>query len=143
MRQLDESLSAMNAPSIPKGGWVKTIRALFGMTQKQLAKRLSVSSNTVGRLERRESSGEISLQSLASMADALGCHVAYQLVPKTSLEDFVSKHAYVRADQLITSIQASGQLDGVHVESETFERLVHDLSLQLVMQQPHKIWESR
>lgn len=63
------------------------------MTAAQLAKRLGVSQQRALVIEQAETSGSITLASLARAADALDCELIYAVVPRTSLERLVEDRA--------------------------------------------------
>ena len=94
--RLDQRLSTLQNPEHlqpPPKGWIRAIRDAIGMTGPQLASRLGVRPQTVDALEKSEAIGTISLQTLRRAAEALECTLVYALVPKTSLEDAVTKRA--------------------------------------------------
>lgn len=95
LRQLDEKLVPLRQalPSVPRGGWIKSIRTALGMSSVQLAERLGVLQSTVSRLEKSECDGTVTLSSLRKAAEALDCEVRYVLVPRGSLEEKVRARA--------------------------------------------------
>ncbi len=80
--QLDATLARSRAaelPVRPPSGWLKAIREALGMTATQLARRLSVVTSTVTRLETSEADDTISLATLRRAAEALDCGLRYVL----------------------------------------------------------------
>ncbi len=91
-RQIDQQLgpqSLLRDTVRPELGWVTTIRQALGMTLRQLAARLGVSSQAVAELEKAERRDAITVGKLRQVADALGCDVVVALVPRESLESMV------------------------------------------------------
>src|SRR5712692_10239026 len=84
LRQLDERLRSLrgfaNTPR-PRNGWLRAVRQALGMTQPQLAARLGLTRQTLDDLEKAEAAGKITLESLGRVAEALGCHLTYAIVP--------------------------------------------------------------
>jgi predicted DNA-binding mobile mystery protein A len=119
-KQLDAKLSTAHGPvpfEQPRDGWIRTIRSALGMTAVQLAKRLGVSPQAVGDLERREASEGITIGRLRSAARALNCELVIAFVPKTSLEQTVLDQAKAKADQerdrVIHTMRLEAQDEGV------------------------------
>ena len=93
---LDHLLKKLKAleVSMPKKGWLRSIRESLGMSVGQLAKRASLDQTTVTRLEANEVRGAITLKSLNKLSEALECDLIYALVPKTSLKETLSERAH-------------------------------------------------
>jgi predicted DNA-binding mobile mystery protein A len=78
----------------PPRGWIRALRDALGMSSAQLGKRLGKVSQSVDDWEKAEANGSIQLKTLRQAAEALGCSLAYALVPKTSLDEF--RHSRAR-----------------------------------------------
>jgi predicted DNA-binding mobile mystery protein A len=95
-RHLDQQIDAARPVaqiSRPERGWVNAIRRALGMTEAQLAERMGITQSTLHRLESSEASGKIRLDSLRRAAEALGCEVAYVMIPRAGLEATVRARA--------------------------------------------------
>jgi predicted DNA-binding mobile mystery protein A len=97
LRQLERSLqpflAAQNVPR-PSKGWIRAIRQASGVTLLDLAKRMKRSLSLAAQFERSETDYRITLNSLAQVADALGCDLVYALVPKHgTLHDLAERRA--------------------------------------------------
>ncbi|MDB5567095.1 MAG: mobile mystery protein [Tardiphaga sp.] len=77
----------------PAKGWIRAIRDALGMSSEQLARRVSLRSQSIDDWEKAEANGSIQLKTLRRAADALDCTLVYALVPKTSLENAVHSRA--------------------------------------------------
>lgn len=77
----------------PSRGWIRAIRDALGMSSEQLARRLSLRSQSIDDWEKAEANGSIQLKTLRRAADALDCTLVYALIPKTSLEGAVQSRA--------------------------------------------------
>jgi predicted DNA-binding mobile mystery protein A len=92
----------MNPALIPKTGWVREIRDALGISQSQLAARAGISRATVQQMERAEARRRITLSSLDRLAQAMGCQVAFAIVPKGgTLQDVRARQALARAEVLL------------------------------------------
>lgn len=95
-RTLDQRLEALGPPARfqpPPKGWVRAIRDALGMTGAQLARRLSITAQSVADLEKSEAAGTISLNTLNRAAAAIDCTLVYALVPRTRLDTLVRERA--------------------------------------------------
>ncbi|OMI06312.1 transcriptional regulator [Bradyrhizobium brasilense] len=86
-----QSLEAKYKP--PPKGWIRAIRDALGMSSEQLARRLSLASQSVDDSEKAEANGSIQLNTLRRAAEALDCTLVYAFIPKTSLEETVQSRA--------------------------------------------------
>lgn len=96
---LDDRLASATLPGPeirykpPAKGWIRAIRDALGMSSEQLARRVSVKSQSIDDWEKAEASGSITLNTLRRAAEGLDCTLVYALIPKTSLEDAVNSRA--------------------------------------------------
>ena len=77
--------------------WIRYIRSAYGMSIRQLAKRVELSKTAVHRLEKNEATGAIKLSSLYKIAENLNCELVYALVPRTSLSEVLREQALKKA----------------------------------------------
>lgn len=66
---------------MPPTGWIKAIRLALGMTLQQLANKLSITKQSVSKLELREQEGAITLKSLREVAHALDMDLSQERNP--------------------------------------------------------------
>lgn len=90
---------------------MKTVRLALGMSSKALGARTGMTAQGVRKLEQAEALGSISLNTLAKLADGLGCEVHYILLPRTSLLEQVLKRSQeVNGTQLPTSLNEATEM---------------------------------
>jgi predicted DNA-binding mobile mystery protein A len=113
----------------PPRGWVRAIRDALGMSTRELAARLGVTSSYISKLEANEASGAITLETLQRAADALGCRLEYVLVPERPLDDMVMAQARRKAHSLLDPVSHSMALEDQRVEmGDAVEELARDLA---------------
>jgi hypothetical protein len=71
--------------SRPPKGWLRSVRTCAGIPAPAIAASLGVSRQVPLQLEVAENEDRITLKSLRSMADALGCDLVYALVPREGM----------------------------------------------------------
>ena len=125
----------------PRSGWIRALREALGMTQTQLAVRLGVARQTVDDLERAEAGRRITLESLDRLAQALGCHVVYAVVPERgSLDDLRRQRALALAEALLRPGEHSMKLEAQGVSRSERDRQRKRLAEQLLHGSPRKLW---
>ena len=111
--QLDRRFAELKPLAVlarPPRGWVRAIRDALGMTTGQLAKRLGVAQPRISEMERAELSGRISLHSLERAAEAMGCRVAYVLVPVRPLSQVLNERAKEIAARRLAAVEQTMRL---------------------------------
>lgn len=142
LRQLDDALQAVQLPTQPAQGWVRTIRAALGMTQKQLGRRLSMTPQGVSELEKQETAGRITLDTQQRAAAELDCDLRYVLVPKTTLDDTVAQQAEKRATEKLRLVNAGQSLEGARLPSKRLSRTIEDLAAELKLERSRDLWDT-
>ena len=129
----------MNPQLIPKAGWVREIRDALGISQSQLAARAGISRATVQQMERAEGRRRITLLSLDRLAQAMGCQVAFAIVPKSgTLQDVRARQALARAELLIKEkLELSAH---ANVRPRERERRKERLAAKLLRGSRRKLW---
>ena len=108
----------------PRCGWTKTVRLALGMSSQALGERLGVTAQGARKLEQAEANGNITLNTLARLANGLDCEVRYVFVPRTSLVEQV-----LNRTQEIAGISLPSTLKGAEVltDAETLMALTSAL----------------
>jgi predicted DNA-binding mobile mystery protein A len=134
LNQLDRALEAFRvaakSPRPPKG-WLRAIREALGVSGSEVARTLKTSRQLPVQLEKAEAEDRITLKSLRTAANALGCDLVYALVPRaTSLRELVDQRARAHAKERVLGVehsmaledQAVGRVDEA-VDAETKRQL--------------------
>ncbi|MFT6673040.1 MAG: putative DNA-binding mobile mystery protein A [Afipia broomeae] len=125
----------------PARGWIRAIRDALGMTTAQLARRMNVQQPRIVELEKAESKGNITMQSLERAAEALGCRVVYALVPIKPLTTTLEERALQVAERQLSLIEQTMRLEAQGVDdpvqrTRTRQRLADDL-----LRHPARLWD--
>ena len=115
IKQLEKTVELFTAARRshrPQKGWLRAIREVTGVTVRQLASRLGRAPALVIQLEKSEAEYRITLASLRSAADALGCQLVYALVPKSgSIQDLAEERARTKASENVRAVEHSMALE--------------------------------
>lgn len=141
--QIQESLknlSELSGKTIPKGGWIKSIRQALEMPVSSLANRLGCSRNNITALEQREKKGSISLKTLEEVAQALNCKLVYCLVPLDSLDETIEQQARKVAKKQIKTINHSMLLEQQGLTAKQLKNQEENLVKELMQGNLKKLW---
>lgn len=81
------------------------------MTLSQLAKRASISPQSLQRIEISEENETIQLVTLRRIAQALDCRLSYALIPNNSLQETVDAQMMKKAAEIVGNISHSMHLE--------------------------------
>jgi predicted DNA-binding mobile mystery protein A len=145
---LDAKLASAGVDSLgrivsPRLGWLKAVRESLGMSAEQLATRLGVTKQSVLSLERNETRGTASLKSLDRAASALGCRLAYALIPDQSIEAMVDARALAVARQKLERVGHTMALEAQAPPSDLHELEVRELARELKEKLSADLWNDR
>lgn len=143
-RQLDQRLEHIRgvtrALEAPAGGWIATLRTAYGMSQKDLARRIGVSQQSVSQLERREADGSATLHALEQAAEALGGQLVYGIVPARPIEALIEERALHLARRMTDSVRHTMRLEDQEPSADLDDR-TRALAREL-KSSPARLWAS-
>ena len=124
----------------PAKGWIRAIRNALGMTARQLADRLGVAQQAVSRIEKQELEGAVTIKTMRRIGEALDCVFVYGFIPKTSLEEIVTRQARQVARKRLE--QASKDINGGNQQltEEERENVISNLTDALMQTLPPTFW---
>lgn len=122
----------------PRGGWVSLLRNALGMTQAQLAERMSVSRQAIGQLEQREVDGTATMRALERAAEALEGRLVYAIVPERSISETLEQRALEVAARMTGSVRHSMKLEDQEPDTE-LDQHTKDLAKELLAS-PSQLW---
>ena len=146
LRQVDGALARLRplrSTPVPRLGWIAELRRALGMTAEQLGDRLGVTKQRVGALQRAEVEGKASIDSLRRAADALGCDLAYALIPRERLATMVQHQARVAATDVVRRTAHSMALEGQKPSEAEIARQIMELAAELAEQWPSTLWATK
>ena len=126
--------------TVPRGGWLKAVREGLGMSAEQVGRRLGLTKQTVLQLEGNEVRKALTLASLERTAHALGCQVAYALVPGRSLEEEVDARARLVAERRLARVAHSMRLEEQSPPAHLHRLQIEELATELKAKLAH-LWD--
>jgi predicted DNA-binding mobile mystery protein A len=142
-KQLDASLqrfSPLLDVTVPPKGWIRAIRDALGMTAKQLANRLGVAQQAVARIEKEELAGSVTIKTMRRIAERLDCVFVYGFVPRTSLEETVTRQAKQVALMRLARASQTMSLENQALSRRENEEALTDLVDELIRAPSSTLW---
>ena len=141
MRILDAKIKTIHTFILPKNGWIKPIRNVLGITKSQLAKKMNVTAQRLGVIEKGEREQTIKIRTLEKVAKALNCNLFYCFIPNQKsferlLEDKVDSYVKKR----LKLVQRTMELEGQGVNKETLKIQGELLKKELYTKSLKEIW---
>jgi len=112
------------------------------MTTAQLGRRLHLTKQRVGALERAEAEGKVTLASLRRAAQALDCELVYAVVPKESLEEVVDRRARAAAQEMVERTAHSMGLEHQRPSDQETSAQIRDVAERLKAELSSRLWDS-
>ncbi len=127
----------------PKEGWIETIRKALGMSGLQLAKRMGSTQANIATLERREKTGNITLETLEKAAHAMNFRCVYFFIPNKPIDQLLEDQAHLAAKTQLRSVEHSMELERQGLSAEQKKRQEDDLVQELLQGSLRDLWDYR
>ncbi len=119
--------------------WIDYLRRGLGMNISQLAKRAGISRETMSQTISREKSGEITVNNLRRIANALECDFVYCFVPRKKLEAIIENQALKVAKSIVEESALHMEIEDQGQSSSTNRRAIKELAEEIVYKKV--LWE--
>jgi predicted DNA-binding mobile mystery protein A len=139
-RELVDAVKGTLFPSTPKEGWIRTVRKALDMSGAQLAERAGMTRNRISVLERREADGDITLNQLKQLAEALDCDFSYALKTKKAISDTMQERALKVAKIEVKKASKNMFLEAQSVSQEKEDILISELAEEIMRAGGRKLW---
>lgn len=140
---VDQSTKFASGLSLPREGWIRTVRKALGMSTVQLASRLNVTRALISRTEHQELNGGVTMKTMNNMAAALGCRFIYAIVPDGSIEDLILKQARLKAKDIVDKANVQMGMEEQLLSREQIEFEVERLARQMMNEGQTDLWDSK
>jgi predicted DNA-binding mobile mystery protein A len=126
----------------PPLGWVKALRSALGISLQQIAKRLSITKQSVKEFELREKEGTITLNSLREVARSLDMELVYALVPKDgSLNALIDRKAREMATAIVQRASNTMKLEDQENSEQRIKSAIEERTSDLKKEMPKTLWD--
>ena len=138
--KVDDAYKRLNGLVIPPEGWLRTLRRALWMSGAQLAARLGVSKARVSKAELDELEGRVTLKSMQSMAEAMGCRFVYAIVPDEPVEGLVRQRALEKAGEQVKQAAVHMALEDQATSQQQLEYQVERVAHRIMEEMPAYLW---
>ena len=140
--QIDEQLKVFkDTVSVPKKGWINTIRTSLSMTASQLAEKLKTSPQAILALEKREEEGKITIKKLKEMGAAMELKLVYGFVHEETLERMIEKKALKLATKIVMRTSRQMELEEQKISDKKLKKAIEDRAEEIIRNLPKNLWD--
>ena len=125
----------------PPEGWLCTARKALGMSAAQLARRLGVTRAQVSNTEKGELNGSVTLKTLQSQAEAMGCRLVYAIVPPRKVEDILAARAKQKAKRRVVETGKHMALEVQALSEKQIKFEIDRLQNDILKNLPADFWD--
>ncbi len=137
---VDRASASVRELSVPKEGWIRTVRKALGMSGAQLARRLGVTRALVSNTERAELSGSVTIKAMQQMARAMDCQFVYAIVPAGAIQDMINQRAREKALGIVERANNHMALEAQTLSKEQIDFEIRRLQQEFVNTLPSDLW---
>lgn len=132
---------------LQQSGWIKHLRWGFGMSFRQLGKKLGMTAASAAELQRRELEGTITVKTLREAAHALGFDLFYMFIPKDKdladkpLQKMVENQAREIARDIVGRTSTTMMLEDQQTTRESQAEGIEELTQKIKSALPRYLWD--
>ena len=145
IKQLDQKLKPFLESEkviIPNKGWINTIRTTLNMTMAQLGTKLNITRQGVQKIEKNEANGNITLNSLKDVANAMELKLVYALIPKDkTVENLIQLKANNLAKKIVLRTNQNMKLESQQVGDDKIDKLISELACEIKREVRKSLWD--
>jgi predicted DNA-binding mobile mystery protein A len=127
----------------PSEGWLRSVRKALGMSGAQLARRMGVTRARISNAEKDELRGAVTIQSMQTAAEAMGCRFVYAIVPPQTIEELIAAQARRKATALVNTASSHMALEGQTLPDAKIAQEVNRLTRDFVHEMPSDFWDGK
>ena len=143
--QLDQKLEKFKDSAmilVPSKGWINTIRTTLNMTRQQLGTKLEMTKGAIQKIEEREASGQITINKLRHVGQALDMKFVYGFVPNDgSIDNLISVKSEKLARKVVMRTNQNMKLEDQGIGDEKINKTIKDLAKEIKREVRKSIWD--
>jgi predicted DNA-binding mobile mystery protein A len=145
IEQLDQKLAHFKDAGmvlVPQKGWVNTIRTTLNMTREQLGNKLEVTKGAIQKIEEREATGQITINKLKDVGNALNMKFIYGFIPKDgTIENLINLKAEKLARKIVLRTNQHMKLEDQGISEDKIEHSINDLANEIKREMRKSLWD--
>lgn len=143
--QLDQKLSNFKDAAtilVPENGWVHTIRVALNMTREQLGSKIGLTKGAIQKIEERDATGQITINKLKDVGNALGMKFVYGFIPKDgSIENLINLKAAKLARKIVLRTNQNMKLEDQGISEDKIDASIIDLANEIKREMRKSLWD--
>jgi len=145
IEQLDQKLEKFQDSAmvlIPTKGWINTIRTTLNMTRDQLGTKLQMTKGAIQKIEEREASGQITINKLRDVGQALDMKFVYGFVPnERTIENLIRVKSEKMARKIVLRANQNMKLEDQGIGDEKINKTIKDLAKEINREVRKSLWD--
>jgi len=145
IEQLDQKLVNFKDAGmilVPQKGWVNTIRTTLNMTRDQLGTKLNLTKGAIQKIEEREATGQITINKLKDVGNALNMKFIYGFIPKDgTIESLVNLKAEKLARKIVLRTNQNMKLEAQGIGDEKIDKTIKELASEIKREMKKSLWD--
>ncbi len=145
IEQLDQKLENFKNSAmvlVPTKGWINTIRTTLNMTRDQLGAKLEMTKGAIQKIEEREASGQITINKLKDVGQALDMKFVYGFVPNDgSIDNLIGIKSEKLARKIVIRTNQNMKLEDQGIGDEKINKTINDLAKEIKREVRKSIWD--
>lgn len=145
IEQLDQKLVKFQDSAmvlVPTKGWINTIRTTLNMTRDQLGTKLDMTKGAIQKIEERDASGQITINKLKNVGQALNMKFVYGFVPNDgSIENLINIKSEKLARKIVLRTNQNMKLEDQGIGDEKINKTIKDLATEIKREVRKSIWD--
>jgi len=143
--QLDQKLAVFKDAElvlVPQKGWVHTIRTTLNMTRDQLGAKLKLTKGAIQKIEEREATGQITINKLRDVGQALDMQLVYGFVPKDgTIDNLINSKAEKLAKKIVLRTNQNMKLENQGIGDDKINISIKDLADEIKREMRKSLWD--
>ncbi len=143
--QLDQKLAKFKDAGmvlVPPKGWVNTIRTTLNMTRDQLGAQLDLTKGAIQKIEEREATGQITINKLKDVGNALNLKFIYGFIPKDgTIESLINLKAEKLARKIVLRTNQNMKLEDQGIGDEKINKTIKELANEIKQEMRKSLWD--
>lgn len=145
IEQLDQKLAKFKDAGmvlVPQKGWINTIRTALNMTRDQLGAKLKLTKGAIQKIEEREAAGQITINKLRDIGQALDMQFVYGFVPKDgTIDNLINAKAEKLAEEIVLRTNQNMKLEDQGIGNDKINASIKDLANEIKREMRKSLWD--
>jgi len=145
IEQLDRKLAKFKDAAmvlVPQKGWINTIRTTLNMTRDQLGAKLKLTKGAIQKIEEREAAGQITINKLRDIGQALDMQFVYGFVPKDgTIDNLINAKAEKLAQEIVLRTNQNMKLEDQGIGNDKINVSIKDLANEIKREMRKSLWD--